>query len=164
MPGAAALSAQRPSTPRPLPHYQYTYIQLWLCACVYASVCEQQLLTRTPDSLVVVCSPPLPRVCILRAHCLCTGFALPLHCHLPGFVKSRGYSARLGADSLQVVPVSKAQARQRSGRAGVLCWCWYSTCVCWGEGEGRQWQGWSAVVATPLSCLLLLSRAGQPID
>jgi ATP-dependent RNA helicase DHX8/PRP22 len=35
-----------------------------------------------------------------------------------GFVKARGYSARLGADSLQVVPVSQAQARQRSGRAG----------------------------------------------
>lgn len=36
-----------------------------------------------------------------------------------GFVKARGYSARLGADSLQVVPISQAQARQRSGRAGV---------------------------------------------
>jgi hypothetical protein len=36
-----------------------------------------------------------------------------------GFVKARGYSAKLGADSLQVVPVSQAQARQRSGRAGV---------------------------------------------
>jgi hypothetical protein len=35
-------------------------------------------------------------------------------------VKARGYSARLGADSLQVVPISQAQARQRSGRAGAL--------------------------------------------
>jgi ATP-dependent RNA helicase DHX8/PRP22 len=35
-----------------------------------------------------------------------------------GFVKSRSYSARLGADCLQVMPVSQAQARQRSGRAG----------------------------------------------
>ena len=35
-----------------------------------------------------------------------------------GFVKARDYSAKLGADSLQVVPVSQAQARQRSGRAG----------------------------------------------
>ena len=35
-----------------------------------------------------------------------------------GFVKARGYNARMGADSLQVVPVSQAQARQRSGRAG----------------------------------------------
>ncbi|KIY98086.1 RNA helicase [Monoraphidium neglectum] len=35
-----------------------------------------------------------------------------------GFVKARGYHAKLGADSLQVVPVSQAQARQRSGRAG----------------------------------------------
>ncbi|CAL5223385.1 g5893 [Coccomyxa viridis] len=36
----------------------------------------------------------------------------------PGFVKARSYSSRTGADSLQVVPISKAQARQRSGRAG----------------------------------------------
>lgn len=37
-----------------------------------------------------------------------------------GFVKARGYRASLGVDSLQVVPVSQAQARQRSGRAGAL--------------------------------------------
>lgn len=36
----------------------------------------------------------------------------------PGLVKARGYSAKLGADSLQVVAESQAQARQRSGRAG----------------------------------------------
>ncbi|KAL6782327.1 hypothetical protein ACKKBG_A06370 [Auxenochlorella protothecoides x Auxenochlorella symbiontica] len=35
-----------------------------------------------------------------------------------GMVKARAYSPRLGADCLQVVPVSQAQARQRSGRAG----------------------------------------------
>lgn len=35
-----------------------------------------------------------------------------------GFVKMRTYSARLGADCLEVVPISQAQARQRSGRAG----------------------------------------------
>ncbi len=35
-----------------------------------------------------------------------------------GFVKARRYSARLGSDSLQVAPISRAQAQQRSGRAG----------------------------------------------
>jgi ATP-dependent RNA helicase DHX8/PRP22 len=35
-----------------------------------------------------------------------------------GVVKTRAYSARLGADCLEVCPVSQAQARQRSGRAG----------------------------------------------
>eukprot|EP00887_Chlorella_sp_A99_P005931 scaffold29.g5931.t1 len=35
-----------------------------------------------------------------------------------GFVKARSYSPRLGADCLQVVPISQAQAKQRSGRAG----------------------------------------------
>lgn len=33
-------------------------------------------------------------------------------------VKARSYAPRLGADSLQVVPISQAQAWQRSGRAG----------------------------------------------
>jgi len=37
-----------------------------------------------------------------------------------GFTKARAYSAKAGVDSLQVVPISQAQARQRSGRAGEL--------------------------------------------
>uniref|UniRef100_A0A7I4EI91 RNA helicase n=1 Tax=Physcomitrium patens TaxID=3218 RepID=A0A7I4EI91_PHYPA len=36
----------------------------------------------------------------------------------PGLVKARAYNPRTGVESLEVVPVSKAQARQRSGRAG----------------------------------------------
>lgn len=36
----------------------------------------------------------------------------------PGIVKARGYNAKLGVDSLLNTPVSQAQARQRSGRAG----------------------------------------------
>lgn len=35
-----------------------------------------------------------------------------------GFVKSRSYNARMGADLLQVLPISQAQAWQRTGRAG----------------------------------------------
>eukprot|EP00891_Asterochloris_glomerata_P005414 jgi/Astpho2/5414/Aster-07365 len=35
-----------------------------------------------------------------------------------GMVKSRAYSPAIGAESLQVIPVSQAQARQRAGRAG----------------------------------------------
>ncbi|UZJ54340.1 hypothetical protein CBS101457_003660 [Exobasidium rhododendri] len=36
----------------------------------------------------------------------------------PGFVKQNAYDAKLGMDSLVVTPISQAQARQRSGRAG----------------------------------------------
>jgi ATP-dependent RNA helicase DHX8/PRP22 len=36
----------------------------------------------------------------------------------PGFVKQNCYDPKLGMDSLQVVPISQAQSRQRSGRAG----------------------------------------------
>jgi HrpA-like RNA helicase len=35
-----------------------------------------------------------------------------------GLVKARVYNPRIGIDSLQVVPISKAGARQRAGRAG----------------------------------------------
>ncbi|KAJ9063071.1 DEAH-box ATP-dependent RNA helicase prp22 [Entomophthora muscae] len=36
----------------------------------------------------------------------------------PGYVKQNVYDAKLGMDSLIVTPISQAQARQRSGRAG----------------------------------------------
>ena len=36
----------------------------------------------------------------------------------PGFVKQTAYDPKLGMDRLQVTPISQAQARQRSGRAG----------------------------------------------
>ncbi|EOD05883.1 ATP-dependent RNA helicase [Emiliania huxleyi CCMP1516] len=36
----------------------------------------------------------------------------------PGFVKQKVYNAKVGMDSLVVVPISQASARQRSGRAG----------------------------------------------
>jgi ATP-dependent RNA helicase DHX8/PRP22 len=36
----------------------------------------------------------------------------------PGFVKQNSYDHKLGMDTLVVVPISQAQARQRSGRAG----------------------------------------------
>jgi len=36
----------------------------------------------------------------------------------PGFVKQSSYDSKLGMDRLQITPISQAQARQRSGRAG----------------------------------------------
>lgn len=36
----------------------------------------------------------------------------------PGFVKARSYDPKKGLESLSIVPISKAQALQRSGRAG----------------------------------------------
>ena len=36
----------------------------------------------------------------------------------PGFVKQKVYNAKVGMDSLTVVPISQASARQRAGRAG----------------------------------------------
>ena len=36
----------------------------------------------------------------------------------PGFCKQKAYNAKLGMDTLQVLPISQAQAKQRAGRAG----------------------------------------------
>lgn len=36
----------------------------------------------------------------------------------PGFCKQKAFNAKIGMDSLIVVPISQAQARQRAGRAG----------------------------------------------
>jgi len=45
----------------------------------------------------------------------------------PGLVKARAYQPKTGMDALVVVPISKAAARQRSGRAGR-------------EGEGKAYR------------------------
>ena len=65
-------------------------------------------------------APPGVRKAVLATNIAETSITIPGVRYVidAGFVKSRGYHARLGADSLQVVPVSQAQARQRSGRAG----------------------------------------------
>ena len=36
----------------------------------------------------------------------------------PGFVKQKVYNSKSGLDALVVTPISQAQAKQRSGRAG----------------------------------------------
>ncbi|CAL8470833.1 g10375 [Coccomyxa elongata] len=65
-------------------------------------------------------TPPGMRKVILATNIAETSITVPGVRYVvdPGFVKARSYNARLGSDSLQVVPISKAQARQRSGRAG----------------------------------------------
>ncbi|KAF8063655.1 RID1 [Scenedesmus sp. PABB004] len=65
-------------------------------------------------------APPGTRKVVLATNIAETSITIPGVRYVidTGFVKARGYSARLGVDSLQVVPVSQAQARQRSGRAG----------------------------------------------
>ncbi len=65
-------------------------------------------------------APPGTRKAILATNIAETSITIPGVRYVidPGFVKARGYNAQVGADALQVVPISQAQARQRSGRAG----------------------------------------------
>lgn len=65
-------------------------------------------------------TPPGARKVILATNIAETSLTIPGVRYVvdPGVVKSRGYSARLGAESLAIVPISKAQAQQRCGRAG----------------------------------------------
>ncbi|GFR51843.1 hypothetical protein Agub_g14310, partial [Astrephomene gubernaculifera] len=74
---------------------------------------EQQMKVFEP-------APPGFRKAILATNIAKTSITIPGVRFVidTGHVKSRDYNARLGLESLAVVPVSQAQARQRSGRAG----------------------------------------------
>lgn len=88
-------------------------LKLLVCPIYAAMPPEQQLR-------VFAAAPAGYRKVILATNIAETSLTIPGVRHVidSGFVKSRSYNARLGSDSLQVVPVSQAQARQRSGRAG----------------------------------------------
>ncbi|PNH05818.1 putative pre-mRNA-splicing factor ATP-dependent RNA helicase [Tetrabaena socialis] len=74
---------------------------------------EQQMKVFEP-------APPGTRKAILATNIAETSITIPGVRFVvdTGQVKSRDYNAKLGLESLAVVPVSQAQARQRSGRAG----------------------------------------------
>jgi ATP-dependent RNA helicase DHX8/PRP22 len=65
-------------------------------------------------------APPGSRKCVIATNIAETSITIDGIFYVidPGFVKQNCYDAKLGMDSLQVVPISQAQARQRSGRAG----------------------------------------------
>lgn len=65
-------------------------------------------------------APPGARKCILATNIAETSLTIDGIYYVvdPGFVKQNAYDARTGMDQLVVTPISQAQARQRSGRAG----------------------------------------------
>jgi ATP-dependent RNA helicase DHX8/PRP22 len=76
-----------------------------------------------PPDKQMVAFQPVPkgdRKVVLSTNIAETSITIPGIRHVidTGFVKSRSYNARLGADLLQVLPISQAQAWQRTGRAG----------------------------------------------
>ncbi|CAI7915824.1 unnamed protein product, partial [Closterium sp. NIES-53] len=76
-------------------------------------------LARPPPSTLQTPFSPLPQV-VLATNIAETSVTIPGIRFVvdAGLVKARAFNCRTGVDSLVVVPVSKAQARQRSGRAG----------------------------------------------
>lgn len=76
---------------------------------------HKQTHTHTTSLLLQGC-----RKVILSTNIAETSITLPGVCHVldTGVVKARGYNPLIGLDILCVQPVSKAQARQRAGRAG----------------------------------------------
>ena len=65
-------------------------------------------------------TPPGARKVVIATNVAETSLTIPGIYYVvdPGFVKQSVYDPRLGMDSLMVMPISQAQARQRSGRAG----------------------------------------------
>ncbi|KAK1278516.1 putative pre-mRNA-splicing factor ATP-dependent RNA helicase [Acorus gramineus] len=81
---------------------------------IYSSLpSEQQMKVFRPP-------PPGCRKVILATNIAETSVTIPGIKYVidPGVVKARDYSAKTGLESLVIVPTSKAQALQRSGRAG----------------------------------------------
>ncbi|KAM6498648.1 P-loop containing nucleoside triphosphate hydrolase protein [Amanita muscaria] len=65
-------------------------------------------------------TPPGARKVVIATNVAETSLTIPGIYYVidPGFSKQNAYDARLGMDSLVVMPISQAQARQRAGRAG----------------------------------------------
>ncbi|KAI9444660.1 P-loop containing nucleoside triphosphate hydrolase protein [Lactarius indigo] len=65
-------------------------------------------------------TPPGARKVVIATNVAETSLTIPGIYYVvdPGFAKQNAYDPRLGMDSLVVMPISQAQARQRSGRAG----------------------------------------------
>ncbi|KAJ7597435.1 P-loop containing nucleoside triphosphate hydrolase protein [Mycena floridula] len=65
-------------------------------------------------------TPPGSRKVVIATNVAETSLTIPGIYYVidPGFSKQNAYDPRLGMDSLVVMPISQAQARQRSGRAG----------------------------------------------
>ncbi|KAG6556147.1 hypothetical protein Mapa_002088 [Marchantia paleacea] len=85
-----------------------------LVAPIYAALpSEQQMRVFEP-------APSGVRKVILATNIAETSLTIPGIRYVidPGLVKAKAFSPRIGVESLAVVPISKAQAAQRSGRAG----------------------------------------------
>ncbi|KAF6766742.1 P-loop containing nucleoside triphosphate hydrolase protein [Ephemerocybe angulata] len=65
-------------------------------------------------------TPPGARKVVIATNVAETSLTIPGIYYVidPGFSKQNAYDPRLGMDSLVVMPISQAQARQRAGRAG----------------------------------------------
>ena len=65
-------------------------------------------------------APPGSRKCVIATNIAETSITIDGIYYVvdPGFVKQNVYDDKVGMDSLVVVPISQAQSRQRSGRAG----------------------------------------------
>ncbi|KAF8625194.1 hypothetical protein AX15_005499 [Amanita polypyramis BW_CC] len=65
-------------------------------------------------------TPPGARKVVIATNVAETSLTIPGIYYVidPGFAKQNAYDPRLGMDSLIVMPISQAQARQRAGRAG----------------------------------------------
>lgn len=71
-------------------------------------------------------TPPGARKVVVATNVAETSLTIPGIYYVvdPGFSKQNAYDPKLGMDSLVVMPISQAQARQRAGRAGRTVRAW----------------------------------------
>ena len=94
-----------------------------LCGSSMGALHVVPMYAALPPDKQMLAFEPVPkgdRKVVLSTNIAETSITIPGIRHVidTGFVKSRSYNARLGADLLQVLPISQAQAWQRTGRAG----------------------------------------------
>ncbi|KJE90286.1 RNA helicase [Capsaspora owczarzaki ATCC 30864] len=94
-------------------HLPMTAAKLLVCTVYAALPSHQQMLVFDPP-------PAGTRKIVLATNIAETSITIPGIKFVidPGLVKARIHNPRTGSDLLEVIPVSKAQARQRAGRAG----------------------------------------------
>lgn len=90
------------------------HVQKLLVVPIYAALPSEQQMR------VFQAAPEGTRKVILATNIAETSLTIPGIRYVidPGLVKAKAYNPRTGVESLEIVPVSKAQAQQRSGRAG----------------------------------------------
>uniref|UniRef100_A0A2K6ELW0 DEAH-box helicase 40 n=1 Tax=Propithecus coquereli TaxID=379532 RepID=A0A2K6ELW0_PROCO len=93
-------------------------VYYFICTCV--TICFLSMYVLDQQRRIFLPPPPGIRKCVISTNISATSLTIDGIRYVVdgGFVKQLNHNPRLGLDILEVVPISKSEALQRSGRAG----------------------------------------------